>query len=187
MVVGHRRRMPRVCLLRVNLARSRRQGSWCASALAHGVGRRCLACLDYPIGGPMSTPMVSRLSRVIAIGIVRGKRHPNATAPSHQSSWVSASTASCTSTSPLNVALRPAASAARAPTDHQARACTRGRSPACKRVQSSVCKPSSLLARCPNCSVSRGCHTTGPRCPSSLPECHATQGQTTTKYSPCCE
>jgi hypothetical protein len=132
MAVGHCRHMPRMCPHIVTLARSMRQGSRCASALAHGVGRQCLACLGYLVEGPTSTPMVSRLSRVVATDAVRGKRHPNATAPSHRSLRVSASTASRTITSLLNVTLHPAASATGAP------AIGPGRASECNRRRASL-------------------------------------------------
>jgi hypothetical protein len=59
--------------------------SRCTSASDRDVGRRCLTRPGCPIGGPTSTPMDSRLSRVIVTGDVWGERFPNATAPSCRS------------------------------------------------------------------------------------------------------
>jgi hypothetical protein len=75
-----------------------------------GEGHRCLTCLDSLVVDPSSTPMVSKLSRVVAANAGPGTRHPNATVQSRRSLWVTASTASRTTKSPLNVALHCVAS-----------------------------------------------------------------------------
>ena len=83
--------------------------SRCTSVSARGVGHPYLTRPGSPIVGQTSTPMDSKLSRVVVTGAVLGERHPNATTPSYRSLWVSASTASRTTTSALSVVPRPAA------------------------------------------------------------------------------
>jgi hypothetical protein len=97
------------------LVRGQRRVFRCTSDSARGVGRPCLTWLGNPVEGPMLTLMDSRGSRVVVNDAVRGVRHPNAIAPSRRSLWVSASTASRPTTSPLSVAPRPAAYAAGIP------------------------------------------------------------------------
>jgi hypothetical protein len=122
LVVGLRRSSPSECPRCVGLDSSRQQGSQCTSALARGVGRRCLTCLGSLTVDPSSTPMVSRLSRVVAANAAPGPEHPNATVRSRRSLWVAASIASHETTSLLNVALRRAASVAGVPVIKQGRA-----------------------------------------------------------------
>jgi len=87
------------------LVHSWRRESQCTSASARNVGHRCLTCSGSPIRGPTSMSMVSLLSHRHRHCL--GNQHANTTAPS--SLWVSTSTASCTTTSLLSVASRPAA------------------------------------------------------------------------------
>jgi hypothetical protein len=89
---GRHRYRPSGCPLSVVLVRSRQQEPRCASALVRCIGCRGLTRLGNPVVGPMSTPMVSKLSRVVVNGATRGRLHPSDTAQSRGSLWVSAST-----------------------------------------------------------------------------------------------
>jgi hypothetical protein len=62
-----------------------------------------------------SSSRTSWTTRTRRMQHIRGVRQPNATALSCRSLWGSASTASCTTTSPLSVAPRPSAYAAGVP------------------------------------------------------------------------